>query len=335
MNNYENIIENCKNITYQKSNNIEYLKPNNIDIVIALGDSITAGFGIQGISGLDNEYRGRSWSIGGENNQITLPNFIKYYNPNLKGYSIGNHSAEVCISKNCNTKYHKNDNYNLAQSGAKTNNLIYQIHHLEKIISADFKKKWKLITILIGANDLCGICNNNNINLKEYEYDLRKALVLLKKKFPKSIVNMMLIFNISQVYEVSRKSLYCKDFHSIIFEECICAFSPINGEKNREIIDLYAEKYRDITKNIVNNINSNNNKTFRIMLQPTLSIPNLSKFPINYLSTLDCFHPSLLAHQSMAIALWNNLFLKNKQGMKEHPDIFCPNNNSLIYTKNE
>jgi hypothetical protein len=31
-----------------------------------------------------------------------------------------------------------------------------------------------------------------------------------------------------------------------------------------------------------------------------VTIPNLS-----YLSTLDCFHPSLLAHQKLAIATWN------------------------------
>jgi hypothetical protein len=31
-----------------------------------------------------------------------------------------------------------------------------------------------------------------------------------------------------------------------------------------------------------------------------VTIPNLS-----YLSTLDCFHPSLLAHQQLAITTWN------------------------------
>ena len=29
---------------------------------MALGDSITAGFGIKGTAGILNEYRGRSWS---------------------------------------------------------------------------------------------------------------------------------------------------------------------------------------------------------------------------------------------------------------------------------
>jgi phospholipase B1 len=31
----------------------------------------------------------------------------------------------------------------------------------------------------------------------------------------------------------------------------------------------------------------------------------LLELPINFLSDLDCFHPSLLAHQQMAIAGWN------------------------------
>ena len=46
---------------------------------MALGDSITAGFGLEGFTGLYNEYRGRSWSIGGDDGQLTLPNIIKYF----------------------------------------------------------------------------------------------------------------------------------------------------------------------------------------------------------------------------------------------------------------
>ena len=335
-NNITNQLNSCKNITYTDSENINKLRPNNIDIIMALGDSITAGFGLEGFTGLYNEYRGRSWSIGGDDGQLTLPNIIKYFNPNLKGYSIGNHSAEVCLNKGCKTKYYKNDYYNAAQSGAKTNNLIYQINHLEKIMRStsheenDYLNKWKLITILIGSNDLCGICLRNNVNLMEYRDDLSKALILLKEKFPKSIVNMMLIFNVSQVYDVSRKSIYCKDFHTIMFEECLCTFSPIYGKKFRDTIDLYAEQYRKITKEVVDEINSNKYPNFKIIVQPTLAMTNFSKFTVDFLSNLDCFHPSLIAHQSLAVALWNNLFLKEKKSVEEYPRLYCPTNNSYI-----
>ena len=84
-NNIQNNIQ-CPNITAHNPLGIHDLHINNIDIIIALGDSITAGFGIRGLLGFFNEYRGRSWSIGGDIDQLTLPNIIKYYNPYIKGF---------------------------------------------------------------------------------------------------------------------------------------------------------------------------------------------------------------------------------------------------------
>lgn len=74
------------------------LKPAQVDVVLALGDSITAGFGMEGKIGGLHEYRGKSWSIGGDANATTLPNFIRQHNPNVTGYSIGRREvrAGVC-----------------------------------------------------------------------------------------------------------------------------------------------------------------------------------------------------------------------------------------------
>lgn len=61
-----------------------------IDVVMALGDSLTAAFGAGAgsIFSVFTEYRGMSWSIGGDNSvakTFTLPNILKNYNPNVKG----------------------------------------------------------------------------------------------------------------------------------------------------------------------------------------------------------------------------------------------------------
>jgi hypothetical protein len=42
------------------------------------------------------EYRGLSYSIGGDANAFTIPNYIKHYQDSLTGYSIGEHIAEEC-----------------------------------------------------------------------------------------------------------------------------------------------------------------------------------------------------------------------------------------------
>lgn len=84
----------CKlfhNHTNPKS--VHRLKPSDIDYVAAMGDSITAAFGAKSRSLLDIfvEFRGVSWSIGGDDsldNVVTLPNILREYYQNVKGFSI-------------------------------------------------------------------------------------------------------------------------------------------------------------------------------------------------------------------------------------------------------
>ena len=71
---------------------VHQLRPGDIKAVGALGDSLSAalGAGAKTIVGLLAEYRGRSWSIGGQDSLeqvVTMPNILKKFNPNLKGVS--------------------------------------------------------------------------------------------------------------------------------------------------------------------------------------------------------------------------------------------------------
>lgn len=45
------------------------------------------------------EYRGLSYSIGGDTNATTIPNFIKHYQRDVTGYSTGKHLGEYCNGK--------------------------------------------------------------------------------------------------------------------------------------------------------------------------------------------------------------------------------------------
>ncbi len=71
---------------------VHQLRPGDIKVVGAMGDSITAalGAGARTILGLIFEYRGRSWSIGGQSKLervVTMPNILKKFNADLKGFS--------------------------------------------------------------------------------------------------------------------------------------------------------------------------------------------------------------------------------------------------------
>ena len=87
---------------------VHTLRPADVQCVAALGDSLTAALGAHALTpiGLFTENRGKlffyeililikmfkgvSWSIGGDytyNKLLTLPNILREYNPDLKGYS--------------------------------------------------------------------------------------------------------------------------------------------------------------------------------------------------------------------------------------------------------
>jgi phospholipase B1 len=71
---------------------VHALRPGDVKVVGAMGDSITAALGANArtIPGILFEFRGRSWSIGGQSSLekvVTMPNILKKFNPDLRGFS--------------------------------------------------------------------------------------------------------------------------------------------------------------------------------------------------------------------------------------------------------
>lgn len=330
----------CPPLIKHTPTKVQELHPNDIDVVLALGDSITAGFGIAGASGLLAEYRGQSWAIGGDENATTVPNFLKFFNPDLVGFSVGKHFVELCYGPLCPPLQHhpKLDVLNAAQSGAMIGDVRkQQVKYLVKQMKSegiDIEKTWKHITLLIGANDLCVSCLIEKIlSPDEWEKNLREILDEIKADIPRAIVSVVEIFNVSQVYDLSLKSKYCTNVHRLVFIECDCAFGP-KGDKHRVYMDQMAMAYNNRTRNVVAEYNDPSNPNFAAVIVPATEDLAIKDAPLDFLSTLDCFHPSLHAHQIMAINLWNTMLTPIDQ--KEHTLDFnakpmCPTNDTLIY----
>ncbi|KAG2206529.1 hypothetical protein INT47_008546 [Mucor saturninus] len=67
--------------------------------------------------------------------------------------------------------------------------------------------------------------------------------------------------------------------------------------------------------------------TFGVMFSPANI--DVSSFPVNGLSNIDCFHPSTLGHEYVAKSLWNTLFVPLESKPKEmrwvHDlEVYCP-----------
>jgi len=306
---------------------------------MAIGDSITAGFGIMGADGGLDEYRGCSWNIGADFNRTTVFNFFKHFVPEVYGGSIGYHFVEFCQNFICPSQHEPlQDVLNAAQSGAYTQNLPDQVDYLVSMLknesSIDFENDWKVLTILIGANNLCLSCFSEFSVLEAanvYEEWLQTTLTTIQKQIPRVFVNIVEIFNISGVYDIAVNSTYCSTIHRFLAIECVCAFDPIDGAYYRQKMDDMSVAYNQRTNQVVSSWPQSD--TFAVVVQPCLRDGHILN--IDWLSTLDCFHPSLLAHEGMAVALWNNMLTPSSQ-KKTKPNIhdlpMCPDNTTLLYT---
>jgi len=332
----------CPPLTPHVPENVNDLRPDDIKVIMTLGDSITAGFGIQGSSGLLNEYRGLSWSIGGDDDAITLANMLQSYSTDIQGSSLGSHIMEVCYGLVCPPlQYHPSlDVLNAAQSGAMVDDLPHELDYLLGQLSAnpdiDMDEDWKLMTILMGANDLCASCTliKGFLSPDDFEAHMSKALEAVRLSVPRVFVQIAEIFNLSQIYDLSLKIPHCATIHRALFLECDCIFGPLAG-KNRAAVDTYAQLYNERSRKLAAYYQSMNYPDFNVVTQPFGRDTMITDQPPALLSTLDCFHPSLMAHEAMAIALWNNMLTPaaSKQTFLNVTDIpLCPTDDTRLYS---
>jgi len=291
-----------------KPKSVHKLQPGDIDVVAAIGDSITAGTGALGrnIFQLRNEYRGVSFSIGGKETwqkYTTLPNIMKNFNPNLYGMSFET------------TQAYKNtvDQYNIAISGSKTFNVTDQayfiIGKMKDDVKIDFNSDWKMVTILIGHNDLCSIvCMKDEFDADmEVEY-VKQTLDVLYYGSPRTFVNLMPIADISQLFDLQRLPTVCALLRMYL---CPCLFSPFqknrfDKQKSRAWIKMFNQKLEDL----VASGRYDHKKDFSVVIQPSLmhgSLPMKNEIPdLDFLAP-DCFHWGQRTHALVSRGLWNNL----------------------------
>ncbi|XP_056115944.1 phospholipase B1, membrane-associated [Rhinichthys klamathensis goyatoka] len=147
---------------------VELVRAADIKVIAALGDSLTTAIGANAttVLGIPIEFRHVSWSIGGYGSfqdVITLANIIRLFNPHLVGpaptKTVHGTPAPLCET-----------GFNLAVTGHNTFNLPEQVRHLIDTLKTyediDFDEDWKLLTILIGMNDICDYCKDKALLTK-------------------------------------------------------------------------------------------------------------------------------------------------------------------------
>jgi len=310
---------------------VDKLRPGDIKIIAALGDSQTAGFGAKAhsIFHILNEYRGVSWSIGGDcdiNEVKTLPNALKIYNPDLYGYSTGIGHIESPDSM-----------FNRAISGSRAPSLLVQAFDLIGKMKSDPKVNmdldWKLITIWIGSNDLCDICEDpaGLFSPDQYELDIRAVMSLIKSEIPRVFVNLIQGIDVTLLHEVD--SCWCRWLHRF---ECSCGSSDNEEVRNNvtSVLRAYNERLVSIATDPIYNTDD-----MAVVIQPFLTNTSVPRnedgtIDMDYFAP-DCFHFSALSHEAAAVALWNNMFEpvhQKKLDWVPGEPFECPPPGSFLFT---
>ncbi|XP_063711490.1 phospholipase B1, membrane-associated-like [Symsagittifera roscoffensis] len=289
---------NCEYIdpSSEKPMSVRKLKPGDINLVAAIGDSLTAASGARAstILGISNAYKGLTF------NHFTVPNALKFYNPNLKGFSYG-----IASGDDLNTALNK------AVPGSKAVDLMPQAERLLNDLKTnpeyDFENDWKLVTVFVGGNNLCQLCTDSNSSPEIFAEDIKKTLDFLHENLPKTFVNLVTIFDAKFVTELGEGNPLCNVAHV-----CFCSCLLDNPESSSEASPKYAQLVTDLAKSG----RYNTREDFAVVVQPFLEDiglpykkngePDLSYF------APDCFHFSQRGHNAAGKSLWNNMFEREK-----------------------
>eukprot|EP01080_Neovahlkampfia_damariscottae_P008612 gene8612-559_t len=312
------------------------LRFSDIKVQMALGDSITAGFSMVSESYVGSifEYRGLSGFIGSDKNAHTVFNFFKKIGNNIEGGSRGVGLPWNYIVWPWQVRPHSPsiDKLNGAQSNARTHQLAKQLHYViqqaKKDKNIDYEKDWKMVTILIGANDLFQ-CQSSGAHPDEYTVLLNRTLSTIHEKIPRVFVNIMYLFEdgFIDTFNNGKDNTYCKSVWKLLENAIPCMVK--NDHLRAKMKQMIVEYNRRIFFLAKYWNEKSTRKDFHIAIQTPLK--NIRVKDRSWSSKFDCFHPSLKANKLISYALWNSMQLPfDKKPTGEVNEILCPTETTFM-----
>jgi len=305
------------------TSNVNQLKPGHIRVLMSMGDSITAAMSAKDTNILNlHEYRGISYAIGADNGVVTFANLLKQYTD--VSFPLG-------VSTGIGKRTLETNGLNAAVSGAINVDMLGQAEWLVTQLKAhtgiNLAKDWKILTIWIGSNNICDVCNNEeNNNANDFKKNIYAALDYLYARVPRLFVNLLANMDITKIYD--QKNGACGILHPV---ECPCPSSvnPVTRNNVKNVIKQYVSTAYEIAANYT----ARKNPEFAVVVQPFLRDSPI--FNRTYLSAADCFHPSAISHEAISVALWNAIITPAAQkkfawDITETP--ICATADTLLYT---
>lgn len=160
-------------------------------------------------------------------------------------------------------------NFNFAVSGARVEDMPQQattlVSGLKESLGERYPTAWKMVTLLIGGNNLCDVCiaskerDNDDV---VYEKNLRVALETLKE-IPNVVVNVVLNMDYTQLAPLVRQ------FGCLLLMPSVCPCLGVDNEERLAISREYIRKYNDVLVTLVAEFNRKVEGTnTRFVVQP-------------------------------------------------------------------
>jgi len=236
------------------------------------------------------DYQGIAWSMGGDLGANSLPNLLGDY-ATLIGPALGTGGDRK--------------GFNFAKNGAIVQDTPNQakdlVAHLKTHAAVNFEEDWKVVTVLIGGNNLCDVCfEESGNNAAAYEAELEKTLSILSL-MPRTFVNLVQHIDYTQIGQY--KGPFCG-----IALRFVCECLTTNDKNRKAHTQAAITAYNAVIEKLAPKFRRDD---FAIVVQPALVhsvIPDKS-----YITHADCFHPSGEGQRMFATALWNSMILPRAQ----------------------
>ncbi|XP_015108708.1 phospholipase B1, membrane-associated [Diachasma alloeum] len=295
---------------------VHKLRPGDIDVIGAMGDSLTAGFGIYGSDMITIfiENRGASSLGGGQGSwrdTLTIPNILKAFNPKLFGYckkDAWNHQPAA--------------EFNVAESASMSRDMPFMAEILARRMKSDprvdMKNHWKLVSLFNGANDFCSdMCWNPSASdtIENHRRDLIKTLRTLRDNLPRTLVSVVSTPHIKPLVDQKGRSTLCQLTYAA---ECSCLSGRDWQHRRQEFYDIMWS-FQQVDEEVAA-YPEFQREDFSVVAQPLFVNYTWPTLPdgtadFRYMSA-DCFHFSQLGNERMTYSVWRNML--EPVGRKSH-----------------
>nr|XP_061843242.1 phospholipase B1, membrane-associated-like isoform X1 [Nerophis lumbriciformis] len=309
---------------------VHELRPGDIQVVAAVGDYLTVENGMSlNQDPYDHmiKHRGLSWSIGGGGNLTTLttlPNILKQFNPNLTGFYVG------MRKDNTHQVYQRLTSWFLLRQ------MRSLVDRMKKDYAINFELDWKVITVLIGASDICEHCYQASLfSSLVYKDNVQRSLDYLHKEVPRALVNLIEPVSRTPVSELNLDTLLeCPT--RLVKAQCPCVVLPTANLTALHKTEERNRKYQLALKKLVESKRYDTRPDFTVVIQPffrEFTIPRLPDGRPDHSFFTDCLYLSQKAQTQIARALWNNMLeMPGKktiiQDLSTDIELKCPNKTS-------